>query len=51
VVQSARRRSDRVLAELLTGGFAPGADAGISAPSGLAWTSEAYWRMVRRWVT
>ncbi len=47
-MQAARVRSDRELAVLLTGRFAPGPGSGISAPPVLSWLSERYWRLARR---
>lgn len=46
-VQSARRRSDRVLADLLTGSFTPGAQVGMDAPRALRAVSAASWALVR----
>jgi len=47
-VQAARTVPDRELARLLTAGFDPGADAGVSAPAALTAGSRAYWAVVRR---
>jgi GT2 family glycosyltransferase len=47
-VQSARHRSDRLLVDLLTGTFDPGAESGLTVPHRLVRLSESYWRLVRR---
>lgn len=49
-VQSARRRSDRVLVDLMTGTFAPGAESGVTVPAPMVTVSQIYWRVVRRWI-
>lgn len=47
-VQAARRVSDRALAYLLTGDFAPGASTGVAAPRVVRAGSRAYWTVARR---
>jgi GT2 family glycosyltransferase len=47
-VQRARRRSDRVLAPLLTGRFTPGQDMDIPSARALSAVASAYWGAVRR---
>jgi GT2 family glycosyltransferase len=48
VVQAARRRSDRSLAERLTGTFAPAQELGMRAPRPLQVLSGGYWALARR---
>jgi GT2 family glycosyltransferase len=47
-VQAARGVPDRDIARLLTAGFEPGADAGVSAPFALTQGSRAYWSLARK---
>jgi GT2 family glycosyltransferase len=47
-VQAMRTRTDRDLAGLFTGDFAPGADAGMAAPAVVRAGSRAYWSLARR---
>lgn len=46
-VQADRIRTDRDIARLLTGDFAPGDESGMSAPPALRAVSRLYWRAIR----
>ena len=47
-VQGVRTRSDREMSGLLTGDFAPGAEAGFSAPAFALTCSRSYWSIAKR---